>query len=350
MKFSPLGKSDLSVSNVCLGSMTWGLQNTQQDANQQIDYALKQNINFIDTAELYAVPPAQETYGKTEEIIGHWLSKNTHRRKDIVLASKISGKGLPWIRDGDAITGKNIERAVEGSLRRLQTDYIDLFQLHWPNRQFPHFGNHWPHQTDFTQVDTEQEIEGMLDILQGLSRCIDAGKIRYCGLSNDTPWGINTYLKLSEQHNLPRIVSVQNEFNLLKTQDSPYLLENCIRENIAYLPWSPLATGALTGKYLNNARPKGSRWTIVQRNGLFRDTTAVHKASAAYMEVAKHHGITAAQLALAWCKQINGVTSTIIGATTKEQLKENIEAFDIELNNEALEEINRILKMHPMPF
>lgn len=350
MKFNPLGNSNLSVSNVCLGSMTWGLQNTQQEANQQIEYALEQQINFIDAAELYSVPPSPETYGKTEKIIGHWLSKNTHKRKDIVLASKISGQSLPWIRGGEPITGKNIELAVEGSLKRLQTDYIDLYQLHWPNRQFPHFGKHWPHQADFTQTDTEQEIENMLDILQGLSRCVDAGKIRYCGLSNDTPWGINSYLKLSEQHNLPRIVSIQNEFSLLKTQDSPYILENCIRENIAYLPWSPLGTGVLTGKYLNNARPQGSRWTIEQRNGLFRDTTAVHQASAAYIEIAKSYGITAAQLALAWCKQINGVTSTIIGATTNEQLKENIEAFDIKLSKEALDEIELTLKMYPAPF
>jgi len=350
MKFNPLGNSNLSVSNVCLGSMTWGLQNTQQEANQQIEYALGQQINFIDTAELYSVPPSPETYGKTEKIIGHWLSSNTDKRKNIILASKISGQSLPWIRGGEPITGKNIELAVEGSLKRLQTDYIDLYQLHWPNRQFPHFGKHWPHQADFTQTDTEQEVENMLDILQGLSRCVDAGKIRYCGLSNDTPWGINTYLKLSEQHNLPRIVSIQNEFSLLKTQDSPYVLENCIRENIAYLPWSPLGTGALTGKYLNNARPKGSRWTIEQRNGLFRDTTSVHQASAAYIEIAKSHDITAAQLALAWCKQVNGVTSTIIGATTNEQLKENIEAFNIELSKEALNEIEHILKMYPVPF
>lgn len=350
MKYSLLGSSDLSISDICLGSMTWGVQNNQEEANQQIDYALLQGINFIDTAEIYAIPPTPDTYGKTETIIGNWLAKNTNKRKDIVLASKISGLGLPWIREGSPITGKNIELAVEGSLKRLQTDYIDLFQLHWPNRGFPHFGRHWPNQVDFTQTNTEHEIENMLDILQGLARCVDAGKIRHCGLSDDTPWGINTYLKLSEQYNLPRMVSIQNEFSLLHTQDAPYLIENCLRENIAYLPWSPLATGILSGKYLNNALPEGSRWTYEQRNGIYRNTPLTHKATAAYVDIAKQHNITPSQLALAWCKQIKGVTSTIIGATTMEQLQENIKAFDIVLSAQTLTEINNVLREYPAPY
>jgi len=350
MKYSTLGSSNLSVSDICLGSMTWGLQNNQNDANQQIDYALSQQINFIDTAELYAIPPAPETYGKTEEIIGNWLLSNSSKRKDIVLASKIAGQGVPWIRNAEPITGKNIELAVEGSLKRLKTDYIDLFQLHWPNREFPHFGNHGTNQIDFTQTNTEHEIASIIDILEGVARCIAAGKIRFCGLSDETPWGINTFLKLSEQHNLPKIVSIQNEFSLLQTQDSPYLLETCIREDIAYLPWSPLATGMLSGKYLNNARPQGSRWTFEQRNGLYRDTETAHKATAEYMSIAKHYGITPSKLALAWCKQVHGVTSTIIGATTLDQLKENIDAFTVELNKDALHDINKILKAYPAPY
>jgi len=350
MQFSLLGNSDLSVSNICLGSMTWGLQNTQEEANQQINYALEKQVNFIDTAELYAIPPSAETYGKTEIIIGNWLSNNTHKRQDIVLASKIAGMGLPWIRSGSSMTGKNVELAVESSLRRLQTDYLDLFQLHWPNRQFPHFGNHWPDNTDFTHTSSLEEIENMLDILRGISRCIEAGKIRHFGLSNETPWGVNTYIKLSDQYHLPRPVSIQNEFNLLQTQDSPYMLESCIRENIAYLPWSPLATGALTGKYLNGARPQGSRWTIPQRNGLFRDTINTNKATKAYLKIAQERGITLAQLALAWCKQTKGVTSTIIGATTNAQLKENIDAFTIELDKEVLNKIYNVLREYPAPF
>ena len=350
MKYSRLGASDLSVSRVCLGSMTWGLQNNQAEAEQQIEYALEQGINFIDTAEMYAVPPSADTYGKTETIIGNWLGKNQHRRKDIILASKIAGSGVPWIRNGADITGKAIIAAVDASLQRLQTDYIDLFQLHWPNRTSPHFGKHAPGKIAFTDVDKSQEVAGMLDILQGLQHCIDAGKIRFCGLSDDSTWGINTYLKLSEQHNLPKMVSIQNEFNLLHTKDWPYLIENCVHEDVAYLPWSPLATGLLSGKYLNGARPAGSRWSFEQRNGLFRDTTNAHKAVAEYADIAKQYGYTPAQLALAWCNQVDGVTSSIIGATSMEQLKEDIAAFAMPLSKEALADINSVLARYPAPF
>ena len=350
MKFSKLGSSELSVSRVCLGSMTWGLQNNQADANQQIEYALKQGINFIDTAEMYAVPPSPETYGKTETIIGNWLAANPSRRQDIILASKIAGPGIPWVRDGGPITGEAVVQAVDASLQRLQTDYIDLFQLHWPNRAFPHFGKHWPNQIKFSDTDAAQNSAQMLDTLQGLQCCIDAGKIRFCGLSDESPWGINTYLKLSEQHNLPRMVSIQNEFSLLHSKDWPYLIENCIQENIAYLPWSPLAGGLLSGKYLNGARPSGSRWTFMQRNGLLRDTPTAHKAVSAYAEIAKDNGFTPAQLALAWSDQIDGVTSTIIGATSMVQLKEDIQAFAKPLNQQMLADIDNVFKSYPIPF
>ncbi|GLS89746.1 aldo/keto reductase [Psychromonas marina] len=350
MQFSTLGSSGLSVSRVCLGSMTWGLQNNQQQANEQIEYALAQGINFIDTAEMYAVPPSPETYGKTEEIIGNWLAANPTRRKDIVLASKIAGPGVPWVRDGGPITGDEVVKAVDASLKRLQTDYIDLFQLHWPNRPHPHFNKHSPNLLKFSQESAADNSAQMLDILQGLDRCVKAGKIRFCGLSDDTPWGINTYLKLSEEHDLPRMVSIQNEFNLLHTKDWPYLIENCVHEDIAYLPWSPLAGGMLSGKYQNGARPEGSRWTISQRNGLFRDTGTAHQAIAAYAEIAQQQGMTAAQLALAWCDQVDGVTSTIIGATKMEQLKEDINAFAQPLSEQALIDIDAIQKSFPAPF
>jgi aryl-alcohol dehydrogenase-like predicted oxidoreductase len=350
MEFTTLGSSGLSVSRVCLGSMTWGRQNNQQDANQQIDYALSQGINFIDTAEMYAIPPSPDTYGKTETIIGNWLSENQARRKDIVLATKIAGPGLQWVRDGGPITGDTVEKAVDASLRRLQTDYIDLFQLHWPNRTSPHFSKHWPNQFKFSDTNAADHSAQMLDILQGLDRCIKAGKIRFCGLSDDTTWGLNTYLKLSEQHNLPRMVSIQNEFSLLHTKDWPYLIENCVHEDIAYLPWSPLAGGMLSGKYLNGALPEGSRWTISQRNGLFRDTLASQKAIAGYAEIAQQHGMSAAQLALAWCDQVDGVTSTIIGATNLSQLTEDINAFSKPLTEQVLTEINSVFKTYPVPF
>jgi len=350
MEFSTLGSSGLSVSRVCLGSMTWGLQNNQQDANQQIEYALSQGINFIDTAEMYAVPPYPETYGKTETIIGNWLGATPARRKDIILASKIAGIGLPWVRDGGPISGDAVVNAVDASLKRLQTDYIDLFQLHWPNRTSPHFGKHQPNHFKFSDINADDHSAQMLDILQGLNRCVRAGKIRYCGLSDDTTWGINTYLKLSEKHDLPRMVSIQNEFSLLHAKDWPYLIENCVHEDIAYLPWSPLAGGLLSGKYLNGARPEGSRWTLMQRNGIFRDTATAHKAVSAYAEIAKQYGYTPAQLALAWCDQVDGVTSSIIGATNMQQLQDDIAAFTMPLSEQALSDISSVFKRYPAPF
>jgi aryl-alcohol dehydrogenase-like predicted oxidoreductase len=330
--------------------MTWGVQNNQSDANAQLDYAQTQGINFIDTAEMYAVPPSADTYGKTEAIIGNWLKANPSRRKNIVLASKVAGPGFSYIRDGSKISGSTVIAAVESSLERLKTDYIDLYQLHWPNRQSPHFGNHWPSGSNYTQVNAQQQNEEMLDILQGLDSCVKAGKIRYCGLSDDTPWGINQYLRLSQEHNLPRMVSIQNEFSLLHSKDWPYLIENCVHEDIAYLPWSPLATGLLTGKYINGQRPKGSRFTLMQRHGLFRDTQQSNAAVKAYIEIAQQHNVSPSHLALAWCDQINGVTSTIIGATTMQQLSENIEAFKQPLAKNILDEINHVLRQYPSPY
>lgn len=350
MKYSPLGSSGIDVSRVCLGSMTWGLQNSQQDADAQIAYALDHGVNFIDTAEMYAIPPSPDTYGKTETIIGDWINRNRDKRTNIILASKIAGPGLPWVRAGGRYDGDDVIQAVEHSLQRLQTDYIDLFQLHWPNRQNPHFGNHWPNTVRPSTFNREQETEQMLDILQGLQRCIDSGKVRFAGLSDDTPWGISAYLRLAETHNLPKMVSIQNEFNLLHTKDWPYLTEQCIMEDIAYLPWSPLATGILSGKYLDGARPTGSRWTLSQRNGLFRDTDRVHAATRAYAEVAKDHNISTAALALAWCNQVDGVTSTIIGATNIEQLQENIAAFNIEYSDGLASDVEAVLQKYPTAF
>lgn len=350
MKKVKLGSSDLMVSEVCLGTMTWGEQNTQAQAAEQIDYALDRGINFIDTAELYAVPPKAETYGLTETYIGQWLAQNQQKRKDIVLASKISGPGLPWIREGSNITGASIKEALDASLKRLQTDYIDVYQLHWPNRTSPHFAKHWPGMVDPTQVDIEQERQGMLDILQSLDECIKAGKIRHCGLSDDTPWGISEYLNLAEKHNLPKMVSIQNEFSLLHLKDWPFLIENCVFNDVAYLPWSPLAGGALSGKYANGQKPEGCRWSMVQRNGLFRDTTYTHEAIAAYKEVADRHKLTLVQLSLAWVYQLAGVTSTIIGATSIKQLEEDIDAYDVALTDEILAEVGAVIKRFPAPF
>lgn len=350
MRYSLLGSSGVEVSRVCLGSMTWGLQNNQQEADAQIDFALANGINFIDTAEMYPVPPKAENYGGTEKIIGNWLAKNGQRRSDIVLATKIAGGGLSYIRNGGLITGEAVIASVDASLKRLQTDYIDLYQLHWPNRSTPHFGRHFPGQVCFSQVNRETEVSGMLEILQALDECVKSGKIRFCGLSDDTTWGINQYLKLSEKHALPRMVSIQNEFNLLHSKDWPYLVENCVHEDIAYLPWSPLGGGMLSGKYLDGQRPEGSRWTISQRMGLFRDNPQSEAAIRAYKSVAEKHGMTAAQLALAWCDQVDGVTSTIIGATSMQQLKENLDAFSIPFGDEAANQTLEVIQQFTVPF
>ena len=350
MKKVKLGSSDLNVTEVCLGSMTWGLQNTQEEGFEQIDYALDVGINFIDTAEMYSAPPRKENFGATETIIGNWFEANPGKREQVILASKISGRGIPWIRDGGPITGSTVKEAIDGSLQRLKTDYIDLYQLHWPNRATPHFARHWPGSIDPSKGDAAAEEAGMLEILNALNDAILAGKIRHCGLSDDTPWGISKYLELAKEHDLPKMVSVQNEFSLLHLKDWPYLIENCILNNVAYLPWSPIAGGALSGKYANGAKPENCRWTIQQRNGIFRDTSQSHQAIAAYQAVADKHGLSSVQLSLAWVYQCTGVTSTIIGATSMEQLKEDIAAYDIALSDEILEEVGAVIKQFPQPF
>lgn len=350
MRYSPLGSSGLSVSRVCLGSMTWGIQNTQSDADHQIEYALAQGVNFIDTAEMYPVPPNGDTYGDTERYIGNWLARHADKRKDIILATKIAGPGFPYVRNNSPISGQSIEQALDASLARLQTDYVDVYQLHWPNRSTPHFGKHWPNKTRPSQLDVKAEKANMRDILQGIDKALQSGKIKHWALSDDTTWGIHTYLALCEEMGIAKPVSIQNEFNLLQTRDWAYLIESCVCENIAYLPWSPLSGGMLSGKYLNGALPEGSRWTFQQRNGLFRDTPYSSAAVSAYCDIAKRNQMTPSQLALAWCDQVDGVTSTIIGATNLSQLKENIDAFDFNLSAECLQDIEDVLKQYTMPF
>lgn len=350
MKYSKLGRTDVEVSRVCLGTMTWGKQNTQKDADEQLAFALDNGVNFIDTAEMYAVPPSPETYGKTEAIIGDWLSRNSRRREEFVLATKIAGNGLSWVRNGGDVTGEAIVSAIDHSLERLQTDYIDLYQIHWPNRTSPHFAKHWPGNICFNAVNTQAQSAQMLEILQALEECVKAGKIKHFGLSNETPWGINEYLRLSEKYDLPRVASIQNEFSLLHAKDWPYLIENCVREEVAYLPWSPLAAGALSGKYIDGARPDGSRWSFAQRNGLFRDTEASNGAIKAYKALAESYGLTASQMALAWVDQVDGVTSTIIGATKMSQLEEDMKAFDVVLSDSLQADIADIFKQYPVPY
>lgn len=349
MQYSKLGSSDLMVSRCCLGTMTWGNQNNEAEGHEQMDYAITQGINFFDTAEIYAVPPSGATYGKTEEIIGTWFKKHNNRDK-IILMSKLAGPGPDWIRGGkNRIDRKNMLEAIDGSLKRLQTDYIDVYQLHWPNRDFPHFGKNNAGTIDFRKADTKAEEENLLEVLQTLGELQKAGKIRHPGLSDDSAWGIMKYIQLAEKHSLPRMVSIQNEFSLMNRYDDPHLAEVCVREEVAYLPWSPLAAGQISGKYLDGARPKGSRWDVDPRPP-HRDTELANEAVKAYMSVAKKHGLDICQMAIKFCDVQNFTTSTIIGATNMEQLKVDIAAFDVELNRDVLDDIADVYRMFPVPF
>lgn len=350
MQTRPLGRTGLEVSRLCLGTMTFGEQNSEAEAHEQLDRAVAFGINFIDTAEMYPVPPNKETYGDTERCIGNWLSRHPQQREKLIIASKIAGPGFPYVRQNSMISGATIGQALEDSLERLQTDYIDIYQLHWPNRTSPHFGKHWPNQVKATQQDVKAEKARMRDIVLALGKALDSGKIKHWGLSDDTTWGIHTYLQLCDELGVARPVSIQNEFSLLHVKDWPYLIESCVFEDVAYLPWSPLASGMLSGKYIDGARPAGSRWTITQRNGLFRDTEHSEPAIKAYCDVAKKYDITPSQLALAWCDQVDGVTSTIIGATKMSQLKENIDAFELSLSDQCLTDIEAVLKKYTAPF
>jgi aryl-alcohol dehydrogenase-like predicted oxidoreductase len=353
MQYSKLGRTGLDVSRVCLGTMTWGEQNTESEAHEQMDYALERGVNFWDTAELYAVPTQAPTYGRTEEIIGTWFQKSS-KRKDVILASKVAGPGIPWIRNGDFLTGQSVREAVEGSLKRLQTDYIDLYQLHWPNRPFPHFGKNHAGNIDFTSNDTARIEDNLNEIHEAIDEVVKAGKVRHFGLSDDTAWGIMKYNELAEKNNRPRVQSIQNEFSLLNRSDDPYLAEVCVREEVSYLPWSPLAAGQLSGKYAKGQIPQGSRWKVAKEIlddfDTFRDNDHAHAAVDGYLAVAEKHGLDVCQMALKFVDKQNFVTSTIIGATTMEQLKTDIDAFDIELSDDVMADIDAVYRQYPIPF
>ena len=344
MKYKKLGNIDLKVSLICLGTMTWGKQNNQTEAFEQMDYAMDQGINFFDTAEMYAVPCTEETFGKTETIIGNWFKKRNNREK-VILASKISGPGLSWIRRGGLqYTKKNISAALEGSLNRLQTDYIDLYQLHWPERDTNYFG-----KLGYKHQDKEKEWNSIESILNVLKQFVDQGKVRYIGLSNESAWGLSKFLGLSKFQDLPRVMSVQNPYNLLNRTYEVGLAEISIREQSGLLAYSPLASGVLTGKYRNNQKPKGSRLQLFGDYfpRYFKKLSLL--AVEEYFKVAKKHKISLAQLSLAFVNQQPFVTSSIIGATTMEQLKEDIESANITLSSEIIDEINLVHKNNPNP-
>lgn len=344
MKYRKLGNTDIDVSLICLGTMTWGEQNTEAEAFEQLDYALEQGINFIDTAELYPVPPKKETYTKTESIIGNWIKQRNNRDK-YILASKVSSRSewLPHIRDGKAVLDhQNIQIALENSLRRLQTDYIDLYQLHWPDRSTNFFGKlGYEHDANEISIPIEET-------LQSLAKFVEQGKIRYVGLSNETPWGVMKFLQLAESLNLPRMVSVQNPYNLLNRTYEIGLAEISIREKAGLLAYSPLGFGVLSGKYLNGQKPAGARITLFERFDRYTNEKGV-KATEAYVNIAKKHGLNPAQMALAYINSREFLTSNIIGATTMEQLKNNIESIHLNLSEEVFAEIEQVHENIPNP-
>ncbi len=344
MKYKPLGDTELKVSLICLGTMTWGEQNTQEEGFQQMDYAVEKEINFFDTAELYAIPPKEKTYGRTEEIIGNWFEKRKNRKK-IILASKIAGPGLPWIRGGGSqYSEKSIESALHGSLKRLKTDYIDLYQLHWPERNTNYFG-----KLDYKHKENERSWNNFENILKVMKKFIDQGKIRYIGLSNETPWGFSKFLQIAKEQNLPKIISVQNPYNLVNRTYEIGMSEISIREKAGLLAYSPLAIGYLTGKYRNKQIPKNSRLDLFYDNYPRYHNPRTYDAVDEYFKIAKKYKLSLAQLSLAFVNSRDFLTSNIIGATSMEQLKENIDSIKISLNQKIIEEINLVHENNPNP-
>ncbi len=342
MEYRKLGTTDLDVSTICLGTMTWGQQNTEAEAHEQLDYALAQGVNFIDTAELYAVPANPATQGKTEEYIGTWIN-NRGRRDDFILATKIAGPGpyTKHIRDTQDYSPQSIGEAIEGSLKRLQTDYIDLYQIHWPARKTNYFGVRGYHKSD----DWESNIH---ELLMALQTHVDAGKIRHIGISNETPWGLMEYLKWHAVHGLPRVMTVQNPYNLLNRAYEVGLAEMSVREKVGLLAYSPMAFGFLSGKYHKGMDKPQDRINQFERMNRYKSQQC-YDATAQYIQIAEKYEMSPAQMALAWVNQQEFLTANIVGATTMAQLKENIASIDIKLSKECIKEINEVHESIPNP-
>jgi len=344
MNYKKLGNTDIKVSTICLGTMTWGEQNTQEEGFKQMDYALDQGVNFWDTAELYAVPPRAETYGHTEIIIGNWFKK-TKKRDKVILGTKVAGPMRAYLRGGANNYGlEKMTEAINDSLKRLQTDYIDLYQLHWPERNTNTFGRlGYEHKENENWTKFE-------DVLGNLQRFIDSGKIREIGLSNETPWGVLKYLELSKEKKLPRMISIQNPYSLLNRTYEVGLAEISIRDEIGLLAYSPLASGYLSGKYRNETYPKGSR---IERDWDFwkyrYNTPNLKNAVEEYYKISKKYNLNMSQMSLKFCEIQPFMTSVIIGATTMEQLKTNIESVNVNLSDDVIKEINKVQTIYPSP-
>jgi aryl-alcohol dehydrogenase-like predicted oxidoreductase len=345
MQYRPLGSTDLNVSLICLGTMTWGQQNTPAEGQAQLDYALDRGVNFIDTAELYPIPPRRETQGATERIIGDWLRRRRARDR-VILASKVVGRSeMNWFRDDGSpaqLSRAQIEEAVNKSLARLQTDYIDLYQLHWPDRPMTWGSNPVIYRHQHGPSHPIEEILGHLEDL------VRAGKVRYVGLSNESAWGTMTFLKHAETRGLPRIQSVQNAYSLLNRTYETALAEISTREKVSLLAYSPLGQGYLTGKYLNGARPPGARTTLFERSQRY-ETPGAERAIEWYVGLAREFGLDPAQMALAFVNARPFVTSTIIGATSIEQLKVDIGSIDVAITPELEDRLNAIHLLHTNP-
>jgi aryl-alcohol dehydrogenase-like predicted oxidoreductase len=345
IRYRKLGSSDLSVSHLCLGTMTFGEQNTQEEAFAQMDYASAQGINFFDTAELYPVPPKPTTQGSTETIVGNWLA-SSGKRKEIVLATKVTGRGdansgLSHIRQGPRLNGDHIRAAAEASLSRLQTDYIDLYQVHWPERRTNFFGQFGYQHSDDDGVDIE-------DTLAALQELVEWGMVRHIGISNETPWGFMEFLRLARERDMPRIVSIQNPYNLLNRSFEMGLAEMAIREQVDLLAYSPLAFGVLTGKYVQGAQPEGARLTRFNRFVRYTNAEAL-AATEAYQALAHSQDLTLTQLALAFINQQRFLGSNILGATNLDQLRENIDACRLTLSADVMAQIDAIHKRYTVP-
>ncbi len=347
MRKNPLGRTGLEVSELCLGSMTWGTQTSANDAFRQIDTALEYGVNIIDTAEMYPTNPLlKKTQGDTERIIGQWVAKSG-RRDQVLLATKASGAGHQNVRDGAPISSKTIRMAVDSSLKSLRTDYIDLYQLHWPNRGSYMFRQNWTF--DATGQDKAEVIDHMGDVLQAVQALVDAGKIRHFGLSNESAWGTAQWLRISEDQGLPRVVSIQNEYSLLCRLFDLDLAELAHNENVGLLAFSPVATGLLSGKYAPDTVPEGSRRSFSDDLG-GRITPHVWPAVDGYLAVARKHGLHPVQMALAWCSTRPFMASAIFGATTQPQLETALQAVELRLSDEVLADIQQVYRTYPMPI
>jgi aryl-alcohol dehydrogenase-like predicted oxidoreductase len=341
MEYRKLGNTGLDVSLIGLGTMTWGEQNSEAEAHDQMSYALAQGVNLFDTAEMYPVPPKADTQGRTEQYIGTWFKK-TGKRREVILATKVTGPGFAYLRGGSRLDRTSVIAACEDNLRRLQTDYIDLYQVHWPQRPTNYFGKLGYEHADEAPGVTIEETLGALDEL------VRQGKVRHIGVSNETPWGLAEYLRLSREKNLARIASIQNPYSLLNRSFEIGLAEFAHRENVSLLAYSPMAFGVLSGKYLDGQRPPEGRVTRFQRFSRYTSEQA-EAAVAAYVALARESGLDAAQLALAYVNSRRFVTSTLIGATALDQLRSNIASEQIRLSSEVLERIEKIHRRYTIP-